>query len=181
MPYYSIRTKSTTSPCLRWRRQVYLLLAHILGKLTAAPVDGSQGNRVPAPKSVQCQWGEGDPLIGAPLFVLPHLPVMGALYSTLPSLEGTHHQACLEWIDHRNIKGAVLAIGPEGDQNDHHCQAGGQLALSLASTACSLHSCLEDCVPDIVVPGYPFTPDAAGDCVVAQDVAHTPAPCHCTM
>ena len=64
------------------------------------------------------QWGEGDPLIGAPLFVLPHLPgVMGALYSTLPSLEGTHHQARLEWIDHRNIKGAVLAIGPEGDQN----------------------------------------------------------------
>ena len=118
MPYYSIRTKSTTSPCLRWRRQVYLLLAHILGKLTAKPVDGSQGNRVPAPKSVHCQWGEGDPLIGAPLFVLPHLPgVMGALYSTLPSLEGTHHQARLEWIDHRNIKGAVLAIGPEGDQN----------------------------------------------------------------
>ena len=51
MPYYSIPTKSTTSPCLRWRRQVYLLLAHILGKLTAKPVDGSQGNRVPAPKS----------------------------------------------------------------------------------------------------------------------------------
>ena len=60
MPYYSIQTKSTTSPCLRWRRQVYLLLAHILGKLTAKPVDGSQGNRVPAPKSFQCQWGEGD-------------------------------------------------------------------------------------------------------------------------
>ena len=61
--------------------QVHLLLAHILGKLTAKPVDGSQGNRVPAPKSVHCQWGEGDPLIGAPLFVLPHLSgVMGALY-----------------------------------------------------------------------------------------------------
>ena len=117
MPYYSIQTKSTTSSCLRWRMQVYLLLAHILGKLTAKPVDGSQGNRVPAPKSVHCQWGEGDPLIGAPLFVLPHLPVMGALYSTLPFLGGTHHQARLEWIDHRNIKGAVLAIGPEGDQN----------------------------------------------------------------
>ena len=42
---------------------------------------------------------------------------MGALYSTLPFLGGTHHQARLEWIDHRNIKGAVLAIGPEGDQN----------------------------------------------------------------
>ena len=79
--------------------------------------DGSQGKRVSAPKSVHCQWGKGDPLIVAPLFVLPHLPVMGALYSSLPFLGGTHHQARLEWIDHRNIKGAVLAIGPEGDQN----------------------------------------------------------------
>ena len=70
------------------------------------------------PRRVSNASGVKVMLIGAPLFVLPHLPgVMGALYSTLPSLEGTHHQACLEWIDHRNIKGAVLAIGPEGDQN----------------------------------------------------------------
>jgi len=30
--------------------QVHLLLAHILGKLTAKPGDGSQGNRVPPPR-----------------------------------------------------------------------------------------------------------------------------------
>ena len=133
MPYYFIQTKSTTSSCLRWRMQVYLLPAHILGKLTAKPVDGSQGNRVPAPKSVHCQWGEGDPLIGAPLFVLPHLPVMGALYNTLPFLGGTHHQARPEWIDHRNINGVVLAIGPEGDQGRR--QAGSFTGPSPACTA----------------------------------------------
>ena len=80
--------------------QVHLLLAHILGKLTAKPGDGSQGNRVPLPR------------------------------------RGSRQEA--SWFFH----------WPKS----------------------SLHSCLEECLPDMVVPEYPFTPDAAGDCAVAQDV-----------
>ena len=129
---------------------------------------------------VHCQWGEGHPLIGVPLFGLPHLPVMGALFSTLPFLGGTHHQARLEWIDHRNIKGAVLAIGPEGDQNIRRPiitarqEASWLFHWPAQPAACTA---VWKTASLTVVPGYPFTPDAAGDCVVAQDVAHTPAPC----
>ena len=77
-------------------------------------------------KSFHCEGGEGDPLIGAPLLVLSHLPIVGTLHSALLLLGLLRQPRALTTVTSREVS---LVLRQQGG---HHCQAGGQLVPSLA-------------------------------------------------
>ena len=125
-------------------------------------------NRVPASKSFHCQGVK----------VIPRWRTSPRTFSPshsgnspqCPAPSGTTEAA---WsTDYRNIKRSVFSIASAGRSSLPGRRPTG--SLTGPSPAFKV-------VPNIISPGCLLPANPTGDCVVTQDVPHTPAPRHWTL
>ena len=72
---------------------------------------------VPSTKSVNNEGNEHNCLCLASVTVFPHFDVKGVLDSFFSFPGDLSNKLLLKWVDHRDIKRSIFAIGPEGEQD----------------------------------------------------------------
>ena len=94
-----------------------LLLPSLPANLPPQLCDYLQRVLVPSTKSVNNQGNEHNSLCLASFTVFPHFDVKGVLDSFFSFPGDLSNKLLLKWVDHRDIKRSIFAIGPEGEQD----------------------------------------------------------------